>query len=119
MMVIAMVVISGELEPTPSFRQFQFPKQVHRAEQTQGAVHRGQRHTLIGTQQALMNFLGTEMSAFTKPLKQSQNTLSLRREPLATAVQPAAQCLSWLIRRRHGRHQQTTAPFSTVTPIAK
>lgn len=89
-MVIA-VGITGQLEATPPFGQFQFPQQLHRTEQPQGAVHGGQRHPFVRTQEALMDFLGAEVTAFTDPLEQREHLLPLGREPLASPMQAGAQ----------------------------
>ena len=67
-MMVAMGVAS-QLEAAPPFRQFQLLQQPHRAEQAQGAIHRGQGHPGLGPQQPLMHLLGAEVTALAQPLK--------------------------------------------------
>ena len=107
MVMVTVVVVAGQFEPAPAFRQLQLPQQLHRTEQAQGAINRGQGDTLLGAQQSLMHLLSTEMRAFAQAFKQGQHTLTLRCEPLTTAVEAAAQRLSGEIGRRDGRHQRT------------
>ena len=91
--VITVIVVAGQFKPPTTFRQLELPQQLHRTEQPQGAIHRGQRHPLLGPQQALMDLFGTEVTAFTDPLKQRQHPLPLGGESLSPAMQGAAQVL--------------------------
>ena len=83
--------VAGQLEAAAPFGQFQLLEKAHRTEQPQGAVDGGQRHPLTGTQQALVDFLGTEVAALADAFKQGEDPLALGREPLAAVVEAGAQ----------------------------
>ena len=78
-MVMVAVGVASQLEAAPSLRQLQLLQQAHATEQTQGAVHRGQGHTLLGAQQPLVHLFSTQVAAFADPLKQLQHPLTLGR----------------------------------------
>ena len=80
------------------------------AGQTLYSVSDGGQPRLFGVpvvQSVGMTADNVAVGAFAQALKQRQHALPLRREPLATAMQAAAQRLSGKIGRRDGRHQRT------------
>ena len=89
--VMVAVGIAGQLKAASPLRKLQLLQQAHRAQQAQGAVHRGQRHPLLTAQQALVHLFGTQMAALTDALEQGQHALALGGEPLATIVKAGAQ----------------------------
>jgi hypothetical protein len=119
MVVIAVVIVAGELETAPTFGQFQLPQQIHRTEQPQGPVDRCQRDPLIASQEPLMHLLGTEVTAFTDALEQGQHPLPLGGQPLAAAMQRAAQSIGLQLGCREGWHSRRAGLFSTVAAIEK
>lgn len=85
------VGIASQFEAAAPFRQLEFLKQAHAAEQPQGAIHGGQGHPFLITQEPLMHRLGAEVTALADPLEQGQHPLPLGGEPLAAIVQAGAQ----------------------------
>jgi hypothetical protein len=90
MMVVA-VSVTGQFVTSPPLRKLQLLKQLHRTEQPQGAVHRGQRHPFLLAEEALMNLLGAQVAAGSDLLKQAEHPLALGGEPLPPVMEGRAQ----------------------------
>lgn len=113
-MVIAMAG-ARQLKPPSSFGELQLLQHPHRAEQAQGAIHGGQRHPRLGSQQPLMHLLGAEMAALPQPLKQGQDALPLGCQPLTAAMQAGPQHLALLLLLTAAAHRVTGV--SAITGI--
>ena len=93
-MVMVPVGISGQLKAPASLRKLKLLKQPHGTQQTQGAIHGGQGYPLLGPQEPLVNLFSTEMGPLTNALKQGQNPLPLRGEPLTTIMEAATESIT-------------------------
>jgi len=105
-MVVMGVGITGQLKAAPAIRQLELLQQPQGTEQSQTAVHGGQRHPTIAAEQAVVHVLSTQMTALAELLEQGQHLLALGGEPLAPLMQAAAQTerrIGSLGLRRHCR----------------
>jgi hypothetical protein len=105
-MVVMGVGITGQLKAAPSIGQFELLEQPEGTEQPQTAVHGGQRHPAIATEQAVVHVLSAEVSALAELLEQGEHLLALGGEALAPLMEAAAQAkrrIGTLDHRRHCR----------------
>ncbi len=88
--VVIPMVIPRQLKAA-AFGVVELLQAPHRAEQPQGAIHRGQGHPLFAEQQPLVDVFSAEVAALAEALEQIQYALALGGEALTAVVEAAAQ----------------------------
>ena len=104
-MVMITVVITGQLKAAPPFAELEFLQESHISQESQGAIHRGERHFQILLCQLLVHVLGAEMVAATKPFEQFQDPFALGGEPPTVLMQTLLQRAVLTNRQRRKCHR--------------